>query len=202
MKIIKNITDDEMISIFLKGEINSKRFGLAIKKEITGLNIKEKVITNPDIFDIQENEFRKQIFSNYRDYGGNKGLFENFPKNIKWIRAQITRDELLKIKYINYDYWIELSDGSRLSTCAAKKIKEGTEVFGTSNKNFLEAAEWLRQGKTFPELIIVGENINSYFVALEGHLRLTAYALTPDYIPELNTVVAGLSEKIGQWPEY
>jgi hypothetical protein len=36
-------------------------------------------------------------------------------------------------------------------------------------------------------------------VALEGHVRLTAYALFPEYLPEELTVYLGTSDDMERW---
>jgi len=202
MKIFEELTEDQMIGAFLKGEIDSERFGSEMKKEINTLGIRVNVVINPDTSDAQQNELRRKIFSRYRGYGDNQKLFEKFPTNIKWMRARLHKNELLKVRYIDYDYWIELSSGSRLPIDAANNIRKGIEVFKISNERFLKTAQSLRDGEIFPELILVGKDDKSYMVILEGHLRLTAYALAPEHIPELTPVIVGFSPSIEQWPEY
>src|SRR5271157_463585 len=120
MKILKQITEDEMIAEFLKAEINSKRFG---KRIIKALNTKPKtIITKPNLKNKKENQFRRTLLGKVRGFGRNKNLFEDFPKDIRWFRANITKDELKKVKYINYSYWNELSNKTRSPIQAARNI--------------------------------------------------------------------------------
>ncbi len=203
MKIIKNISEDEMISIFLKGEIQSFRFGEKILKQLEKDQKDRSVIDKPDILNNKENEYRKIIFGNYRGYGLNKDLFENFPNNIEWKRVILDKQDLLKIKYINYDYWVELSGGSRLVSDGAKNVVAGIEIFKQPNKNFWEAAKKVEQGGSFPEPILVATNISSSgLIILEGHLRLTAYFIKPEYIPKELSAIVGISENIVKWDLY
>ena len=67
---------------------------------------------------------------------------------------------------------------------AAIRIRKGATVFGMSTHHFLEMAEALRNGVKYPELILAGTEAHSALVVLEGHARLTAYALAPDPHPK------------------
>lgn len=199
MKIIKNITEDEMISIFLEGEIQSFRFGDKILKQLEKDEKDRSIIDKPDILSNEENEYRKIMLGNYRGYALNKGLFENFPNDIEWKRVILDKQDLLKIKYIDYDYWVDLSGGSRLVADGAKNVVAGVEIFKQPNKNFWEAAKKVEQGASFPEPILVATNIGSDPVILEGHLRLTAYFMKLEYIPKEFSAIVGISENIVKW---
>ena len=95
------------------------------------------------------------------------------------------------VKYINYDYWIELTNGSRLPKDSVEKIKNNDKVFNVSYEDFLEASETFKKTKTFDEIIIVSDLHE--FVVLEGHLRLTVYALNKDILPDKISVIIGVS---------
>jgi hypothetical protein len=129
-------------------------------------------------------------------------MFEGFPKNVAWARFAISSLELMQVRYIDYSYWNELSGGSRLPSDAAIRIRKGATVFGMSTHHFLEMAEELRRGTQYPELILVGAEAHSLLVVLEGHARLTAYALVPDLIPRDLTVIVGLSASISDWRDF
>ena len=113
----------------------------------------------------------------------------------------LTRDEALAIRYINDDYWVELSGGTRLSTEAARRIRAG-EADPEHARNFLRIAAVLDRGATFHEPIAVSAGGDAPLVALEGHLRLTVYALRPDRIPDPLTVVLGTSARMAEWGCY
>jgi len=129
-------------------------------------------------------------------------MFEDFPDNIQWFRYSLTKEELEKVKYIDYSYWVKLSNETRLPKVAAEEVKKGTIVFDQSNDNFIEAADALSKGVSFPTLILVGKNEDNYLVILEGHVRMTAYYLAPESIPVEIEVVVGFSDQITQWGLY
>ncbi len=202
MKIVKDISEDEVIAVFLKAEIGSFRFGNKIFDELEKDNTSREIIDHPDISSQEDNHYRKTLLGKYRGYGLNKELFENFPTDVSWKRVALNKEDLEKVKYINYDYWVELSNGSRVVKDGAKSILAGVEIFKQSNKNFFEAAESLKQGAVFPEPILVAKNEKTGLVVLEGHLRLTAYFMVPDFIPEQLEVIIGFSEGLEKWDLY
>lgn len=195
------ISEDEVISVFLKGELKSKRFSQDIVNAIKKLNEDENLIINPDLTKSEENILRKEILEETRKYISREGLFEGFPNDIKWYRGEFPSDFLINnVKYINYDYWIELTNGSRLPKDAIEKIKNDEKVFNASYDNFIKASECFKRNKTFDEIIIVSDSKS--FVVLEGHLRLTVFALNKDILPERLSLIIGFSERMKDWSNF
>ncbi|WP_222432377.1 hypothetical protein [Leekyejoonella antrihumi] len=182
MKVIRESSDDEMVAYYLAGELTSERFGEAIRAELAARHLPEDVLTRPDLGDENGNRARRAVLAATRGYGQDREMFEHFPDDVRWVWAQLMPAELARVRYIEYSYWNELSDGSRLSVDAARRIEKGVRVFGVSNDRFLAAAEAVKRGDRFPPLILAGPH-DEDLVCLEGHLRLTAYALAGFPIP-------------------
>ncbi|MGI6423524.1 MAG: hypothetical protein ACOX0X_02840 [Candidatus Dojkabacteria bacterium] len=198
---LKPISEDEVVSIFLKGELKSKRFSKDIEKALKKVNTTISIIQNPKIDNPQENKLRIDILEETRGYSSRKGLFEGFPKDIKWYRTYVSREFLLnKVFYINYDYWIELTNGSRLPKDAIEKIQKNDKVFNISYENLLEASEYLKKNRLFDEIILVSDK--KKFVVLEGHLRLTVYALNKEILPKQISVIIGISDNMREWGNF
>jgi hypothetical protein len=200
MRLLQRIAEDEVVAEFLRAEIQSKRFGENIRKALG--NVDDRIITEPDLNDPEENRYRKKILGDARGYGRNKGLFENFPRQVNWYRAVVSKEELKSVMYINYSYWNELSSGTRLPAEAAKNIQNGVEVFDVSNDGFKQIQHEIRRGAVFPKLIFVSRNERARVVVLEGHARLTAYFLDEAHIPAELEVMIGFSEQFAEWDLY
>lgn len=119
------------------------------------------------------------------------GLFDGFPDDVAWERVALTPDEVLGILYIDWDWWVRVSNGTRLATVAA-------EVQGRDDGDRAIAAAV----DTNPELIVVTDPAHSRLVLLEGHVRLTAYAAFPDYLPAELELYLGTSPAIADWSEF
>lgn len=202
MKIIREITDDEMISVFLKAEINSDRFGPVVISFLQKYNLDRNIVDNPDIENQEENKQRRTLLREFRGYEENAYIFKDFPLDIRWFRALLTKAELGKVLYINWGYWVEVTEGTRLPQDLVKKIEtkelpEDKEVI-----RFRQVAKSIKSGVKLPELIIVGENKHSKLVVVEGHVRLTAYFLAPEIIGKEIEVIIGFSKNIRNWGNY
>jgi hypothetical protein len=126
-----------------------------------------------------------------RQWRAREGLFDGFPDDVAWERVGLAPEDVLAILYINWDWWLAVSSGTRLATVAA-------EVQGKneSDRAIAEAAA------TNPELIAVTHPERSKLVLLEGHVRLTAYAAFPEYLPDELGAYLGVSPRIAEWSEW
>lgn len=202
MRKITTITEDEMIAAFLYAELHSPRFCKEIEMYLQQYDVDQHIIQSPDLHNEQENAYRRVVLGAYRGYGQGHEYFQGFPDEVRWERVGLTRQELEQVKYIEYDYWVELSGGSRLAVDGARRALAGIDVFGLSSKYFVDIAETLRHGAQFPTLIFIGHNEENYLVVLEGHARLTAYLIAPECLPSELEVIVGFSEQITQWGCY
>jgi hypothetical protein len=215
MRTVRPSSEAEMVALFLATEYPAPRTHQHILQALQREGWPPSIIEQPKLRDGQENAQRRSILGAYRGYGQNtdyfKGLpldveyvnyFEGFPLDVQWEWAMLSKQELEQVKYIEYDYWVELSGGSRLPRDAARTILAGDEVFGVSHHGVLQMAEAFRSGAQFPALILVGKNRESPLVVLEGHMRLTAMFLAPECLPTELEVMVGFSEQIENWGCY
>ena len=133
-----------------------------------------------------------------RGYGEDRELFEHFPAEVNWVRAQLVATELARVRYIEYSYWNGLSGGSRLAADAARRIDAGMRPFGVSNERFRRAARALQSGERFPPLILAGPHYDD-LVCLEGNLRLTAHALAG--FPIEAECLVGTTPALARWAQ-
>ena len=179
MRILSPVTEDEVLACFVHAELDSPRYGKTVRKLI------ERVGDNPRV-----------ILSSYRAWP-DQGLFYGFPKRVEWARAALTPDEVLDIRYINWDWWLTVSGGSRSPREAARLTRASSGEATVEEEDELVA----RGAGTNPELIAVRAP-GSYLVVLEGHVRLTSYALFPEYLPGELEIYLGESPQMPEWCQY
>jgi hypothetical protein len=199
MQLLRAITEDELVAVFLKTEIASARFEPEIRRLLERDGCDPEVVKNPDWNDQAENRYRKRLLGDFRGYQRNGGLFIGYPDHVEWHRAMLTREEITQIRYIDYSYWNELSQHSRLPLVAAESIRRGQVIYGESTHGFLVLAQELCQGACFPELIVTAASLSSPVVVMEGHARLTAYGLAPHCLPDELEVLIGFSPDFPEW---
>src|SRR5262249_44415805 len=121
---------------------------------------------------------------------------------VRWEWVALAPRELLLVKYIDYDYWVELSGGSRLPADAQARIRAGVAPFHVSSEWARDLGDTYGAGVRFPPLIIVTSGLGNDLVVLEGHARLTAYAMCPDALPSELEVLLGTSADVVHWHLY
>ena len=203
MVLLNKSSENEMVSLFLIEEIKSERWKDKIIKILEDENIDINLVLEPNLNDIKENKTREKILRKFRGYN-NKELFENFPKKIDWNWALLDNNDILRIKYITYSYWEELTNGTRLAKDSVKNIKNNIEIFGVSNNGFIEISEYIKNGNKFDPLIILAPlEKKDNMIVLEGRARLTAINLAIDYITELKVLIGFVEEEIlNKWEKY
>ncbi|MDO4318747.1 MAG: hypothetical protein Q4C48_11180 [Lachnospiraceae bacterium] len=199
MNIIRKSSEDEMIFEFLKAEYSSDRFSEDIEEAMHHLSLENGVILSADLHNAEENALRKKLLGEFRGYGQNRELFENFPMELEWSLCSFSGDDLKKIRYIDYDYWNELSGGTHSPLDAAQTIRKNIFIFGENNDGFWRASEYIKDGGTFPRMFFLTADFER-FVIVEGHLRMTAYALVPERFNNIEAIVGKCSpEELARW---
>jgi hypothetical protein len=177
-----------MITVFLRGELESERFG----EKLRGL------LGGRDLDDVDAGT-RRALLEEHRAYESREGLFGGFPHDVEWFRAVLTRDELLDVLFIDWSWWLELSGGTRSAREAARRIRAGELTPLTADTNAEEHEAYLASPY---ELIAVTTPEREKLVLLEGHVRLTAYALYPDRVPDDVELILGVSEEMPNWCQF
>lgn len=199
MNVLRTSSEEEMISEFLNAEYRSERFSEQIKKAMKKLLLDESIILSADLDNTNENIVRKKLLGEFRGYGLNSELFENFPNEIQWSLCNFVSNDLDNIRYIDYSYWNELSQGTHSPLTAAQTILNGIEIYDQSNAGFVKAAEFIKSGGKFLRPILLTSD-SEHFVIVEGHLRITAFALVPEHFNNIECFVGECSnDDLKKW---
>jgi hypothetical protein len=193
MKLLRRVPEEAMVSAFLKAEFFSARFGDDLRTAMTSFGVADAVVTHPDISNDRENQLRSAVLGAYRGYRQNREMFEGVPENLTWYEAELTRCDIANLRYVDYSYWNELTDQTRLVKDAVANIRQGKIVFDVPNDRFLSMAEDIRRGiHIFEPIILWGQDIGSSLEILEGHLRATAFGLADEKAPTDIRALVGL----------
>lgn len=193
MIILRDSSEDEFVLNFLRGEIESRRFSEKLYDILRKNEVSDDVVMNADLNNIEQNKIRKQLLGEFRGYGKNLELFENFPVIKSYKFAVANEEDLEKIKYINYSYWDKLSKGTFSPLVAAESIKEGMVVYNVSNEPFLEGIDYLIKGGSFLPCILLTSNYEQYLI-LEGHSRMTVYGLIKEKFDNVECYILECNE--------
>jgi hypothetical protein len=197
MKLGRPVTEAEVVASLLRSELDSSRFGPQLAALLEADGMAASVVMQPDLEDAQANAYRLDLLDRHRGWSSRTEMFRGFPLGVDWFRARFTRNEVLGIRYMNWDWWLQISGGTRLATDAADRIRSGEEGEGRG-KGYEPLAARLASGDPPPELIAVTPD-HERFVLIEGHMRLTAYALFPAFMPTELDVLLGVSAQADRW---
>ena len=202
MRVVRSIDEDEMIAVFLACELGSFRFGENLKQLLRRDAVEPAVIEAPDLADEQQNDYRRRLLGEVRGLDHDRANFHGFPDDVTWERCLLTPDEVSRIEYCDYSYWLELSKGTRRPADGAARLKQGVkQIMRQSTAQFRRAAAALRAGTTFREMILATHD-RDRLVVIEGHLRLTAYMMEPDLVPDELEAILGSSDRMADWHLY
>lgn len=199
MRRLRPSSESEMVALFLRTELPAARSHDDLMALLERGGLPERVVTDPHLDDDAENRARLRVLTQHRGYGTRTELFDGFPDDVRWQWMTITPAELAKVRYIDYDYWVELSGGSRLAIDAAPRIRAGVAPFGVPSEWALGMAREVARGSRFPPLILVTTGSAADLVVLEGHARLTAFMLARDQLPPELDVLVGSSPAMIRW---
>lgn len=188
-----------MIREFLRMEMASPRYEAEISAALAKHGATAKLLLDADLSSDTENRLRREVLGSFRGYGQNRGLFERFPRQVDWYRAEMTAADLPQLCYIDYSYWNELSHHTGSPLMAAKTVESGLSIYDVPNDQFHEARRQLQEGRRFPTLILLGERLpekskGTVWYLLEGHVRATAYAMAPECMDQA-PVLLGIADQ-------
>ena len=201
MELLLPVTLDEVVAVWLGAEMHSNRFGAIVCSMLRRDGLPAALVTDPDLTDEQANSARLGLLREYRGFDQTDTTFETYigglpVRDLAWWRVRINAADVAGLHYINWDYWVEVTGGTRLATTlASAKLAEPAEadpIDATLRDAFVA-------GTPVPEIILVDSGPDTRLVILEGHVRATAMAMAGDNLNEC-TALLGRSEVVAdQW---
>jgi hypothetical protein len=193
-------SESEVVLAFLRGEIDSDRFGNDVRRALTdagGLHL----VRSPDLDSEEENRARQHALAAARGWR-NTELFEGFPEKVDWYHGVLQPGDLSRVRFIDYSYWNELSGGSRRPADVLPTLRSGrlpTWLTELGTDWCFEFAAWLAKATAVDDLIVMATPDLGELVVLEGHARLTAIFVGGLQRRLTVRTYLGLSAAIQQW---
>jgi hypothetical protein len=91
----------EAVAAFLQAELDPDRFGPAVREAPALAGADETVVRAPDLGDAAGNALRHDVLVAYRGPGAYLG---DWFDELEWSRVALEPDEVLAIRYIDWDY--------------------------------------------------------------------------------------------------
>ena len=189
-----------MVWAFLRGELESTRFGSGVHRALAdagGLQL----VRSPDLQSDEENRARERALATVRGWRSSE-LFDGFPEQVDWFHGVLPPEVLTRVRFIDYSYWNELSGGTRRpadvrATVRAGRLPAWMSELGTGW--CFEFAARLATADTVDGLIVMATPDLGRLVVLEGHARLTAIFVGGHQRRLTVRAYLGLSDAVEHW---
>jgi hypothetical protein len=183
LELLRPVDQAEVVAAFLHGEVDSERFAPQLRRALRAIATDEALVRDADLGNADENALRHRLLFAYR--GNYLGAWFD---ELSWSLVALEPDEVLAIRYIDWDYWLEITGGTRLPADGAAYERSR----GADDRYETGAAP----------LICARADRRSHLVVIEGHGRLTALAMHPESIPSPLEVLLGEGVGIRRWSCY
>ena len=180
MRLVERVDEAVVVASFLRAELASERFGADVRAAVGD----DRLVADANVHDAGENARRRRALEAYRG----EYLSDLFDRVSVWWRSELGPSEVLAIRYVAWDYWLELTGGTRLP-------RDG-------------AARWLAAGSEDryrpggEPLIVIRAGPSDHLCVVEGHVRLTALAMAPTAMPQRVPVFLGEGDAVRGWTSY
>lgn len=186
LRILRRVSEDEVIAAFLHGEINNPAFH----------NYKDTlydIIVSPNCDDALENAKRRALL-----FIRHFSLWKELPNGTEWYEIQLRPEDLSRIRAFPRAQWRQLARGDFSITRIADRVRAASKE---SEDGFQAKLAALRDRLLDEEpglgtVILIGLNENQPLTILDGNHRLLASMLTsPEQVSKLR-VLCGLSPRM------
>lgn len=183
MRLLERVDESVVVQAFLRAELDSTRFAAALRGALRRAGATDALVLDPRLDDSAENVLRRRVLHDYRGAYFGRNL-----DDLAWYRVACGPDEILGIRTIAWDFWLEVTGGTRLPADAAAHFRaEG------GDDRFVPGGE---------PLIVVRADPAAHVMVVEGHGRLVAMAMHPEELPPQVELLLGEGESIRRWSLY
>jgi hypothetical protein len=201
MRIIKPITEPEVVAEFLRAEYFSPRFSDPIRSYLYSEGLSDQIILEPNLEIESQNNHRAKILNAARGYLDRKpgNVFHRFPDEVQWSWAQVSAEELSELYMPNHPAWMQITDNTRLLSVGAEYLMS-SDPMGNPARFVRDFMSTFDSSAAYPPIIVVGRQIGSRLVVLEGSVRAISYWLLKDKINQVDLVI-GLSPRMDEYDD-
>jgi hypothetical protein len=189
IRIIRRISEDEVIAEFLKNDFNNPAFK-EYQGSLSGL------VTTPHLDDAGENAKRRALL-----FIRHLALWRELPRGTEWFEVEVRAADLGQIRVFPRAQWRKLARGN----FAISAIAERMRTFRSRNlpeEVFLAKIAALRdrlhQDSDPGTVLLIGLNETEPFTILDGNHRLVAATLTSPRNVQKFRFLCGLSPRMAE----
>ena len=172
IRMLRRVSEDEVISEFLKNEFYNPRFQ---EYHVT----LSEIVTTPNLAEDGENQLRRALL--FIKHGS---LWRELPPNTNWFEVEIAASDLPRIRVFPRAQWRKLARGNFVLPRIVQRVAAG-ECNEILAEEFIAKIDQLRAGvnadATGRAVLLIGRGEDGPFTILDGNHRLvSAMLISPE----------------------
>ncbi len=194
LTLLRAATEDEMIAAFVRAELESPRFGAALRSTLAELGMSVEVVSAAASV-AGANEARRQLLAAYRGWGQYESVFGGMPDDVVWSWAELD-ESVLRERVFTIKWYFEETFGTR----SAHEIGGVKRRAADASRSQLERS--FAEGRILEPPILLAEPDLRRLVILEGHSRILSYLANSDLVTFPILSMIGTSPRVAAWSEW
>jgi O-antigen/teichoic acid export membrane protein len=186
---LRRLTEDEVISEFLKNEF--------YEREYDGLRSKLlELVYSPDVEDPRENTLRRALL--FRRRGR---MWQELPRDTEWWEIELAADDLDRVRVFPRAHWLRLAHGSLYMPDIVERLQQLADDH--DDRPFFRKIQILKEKlqRPVPEtaVLLIGVSDESPLTVIEGNHRIAAALMvSPDLMASRFRFLCGFSPRMTQ----
>lgn len=187
LKIVRPLTEHEVIASFLRSEFHHPEFE-EYRGEFSHL------VEQPDLKSNRENALRRALLFLRRG-----AMWRELPEQTQWFEVHLSQDDLTRLRFFPRAQWRRVAEGSFYLTdvieCLRLKWQESPQDEFFQKLRRLSTP--VREGQVNPTVLLIGMDARSPLTILDGNHRIAAAMLSqPPAALETFHFICGLSPEM------
>lgn len=187
MKIVRRVTEAEVITEFLKNEFYQKQFDCDRERF-------EEIVLHPDLTDKAQNAVRRALL--YRRRGH---MWRELPPDTQWWDVEVEPQDISQIQVFPRAHWRTISNGSFLLSDIVERLRQ-MPVRGSTGPviSKIHLLRYRLQREAIQSaVLLIGPDQGKPLTILEGNHRLTAAMLiSPHWVQTSFRILCGFSPRM------
>ncbi len=168
LKIVRPLTEHEVITEFLRSEFHHPEFE-EYRREFSHL------VEQPDFKSNRENALRRALLFLRRG-----AMWRELPEPTQWFEVQLTQDDLTRLRFFPRAQWRRVAEGSFYLTDVIECLRLRWQQSPTDEffQKLRRLSDPVRQGRVNPTVLLIGVDAQSPLTILDGNHRIAAAMLS------------------------
>jgi hypothetical protein len=185
LRILRRVSEDEVITAFLKNDVYHPEF-----EEYR--EVSQSLLADPDFHDADQNAKRRALLFIRHD-----ALWRELPRSTEWVEVEIPAADLGRIRVFPRAQWRKLARGDFALLEIARNVASGRHLAEeTFVSKIAGLRRWLAQDADPGAVILIGIDESGPLTILDGNHRLLAATLTSPQAVQRIKFFCGLSPRM------